>query len=401
MPDNLNTTLSEEQKNAVIRLIAENIEEPQNFGHQGNPSEKQKALNFQVVNAAKIKPISPGSDENELLANRFLCRQGILLLAGPTGIGKSSFIMQCALSWGLGQGCFGINPTNELKTLLIQAENDEGDLAEEIAGVLKGMGLSRRKAAEALKRVDIISISTVTGSDVPELIRKAVSRNSGQPYDIVIIDPVFSYLGGDASAQETVSHFLRNTLLPCLIELKIGCILVHHTNKPPRAKDKDMWQGAELAYLGAGSAEWANAARAVLGIKVTPSPAVFELVAPKRGNRLGWQDPQGYPTIKKLIAHSRKPGEIFWREADEDEIISVAQEKANKTVEQKIANLWNNENEEFTRKEFIARAEQRGIKKSSAYEHWKKGPIKGVFTVSKKGKAKLSSKYRPEAIISE
>jgi hypothetical protein len=70
------------------------------------------------------------NDPDELLRFRFLCRRGLLLLCGPTGIGKSSFAMQCMILWALGLPAFGIAPVRPLKSLLIQAENDEGDLAE-------------------------------------------------------------------------------------------------------------------------------------------------------------------------------------------------------------------------------------------------------------------------------
>ena len=70
------------------------------------------------------------NDGQELLRNRFLCRGGGLLLVGPTGIGKSSLSMQMMISWALGRGLFGVEPARPVISLLIQAENDEGDLAE-------------------------------------------------------------------------------------------------------------------------------------------------------------------------------------------------------------------------------------------------------------------------------
>lgn len=399
MNDDRSNTLSEGEKELILQCF-EGIEacpEP-----EPRSAESENQIDFTVVNAATIKPIAKGKDETELLKDRYLCQKGILLLAGPTGIGKSSFTMQCLLTWGMGQSCFGITPRRKLRSLLIQAENDEGDIAEEIEGVTKGLGLTGRRAVEAKKQVDIVSISTATGEKVAQLIKSAVSRNTGDPYDFVVIDPVFAFLGGDASSQETVSRFLRNTILPCINEACIGCIIVHHTNKPLRAKDKDMWQGTDLAYLSAGSAEWANAVRAVLGIKTTAIAGVFELIAPKRGNRLGWKDGQGQPAFKKLIAHSRKPGEIFWREADADEIAEVSREKGTRSVEQKIANLWNNESEQLAQEEFLARAKQRGVSKSSAYNYWKTGAEKGVFKLSKRqGKALLTGKFKPEVVIVE
>src|SRR3954471_16663965 len=55
-------------------------------------------------------PASPEGDPDELLKKRYLCRGGGLLIAGPTGIGKSSFTMQLMVEWALGYDSFGIMP---------------------------------------------------------------------------------------------------------------------------------------------------------------------------------------------------------------------------------------------------------------------------------------------------
>ena len=42
--------------------------------------------------------------------------------------------MQMAVSWALGKEVFGIKPVKPLKSLLIQAENDFGDVSEMLRG---------------------------------------------------------------------------------------------------------------------------------------------------------------------------------------------------------------------------------------------------------------------------
>src|SRR5688500_19891006 len=90
--------------------------------------------------SALVRPID--GDPNELLRHRFLCRGGGLLLVGPTGIGKSSLSMQAMIMWAVGRGVFWIQPVRPLKSLLVQAENDEGDLAEMRDGVIAGLHLN-------------------------------------------------------------------------------------------------------------------------------------------------------------------------------------------------------------------------------------------------------------------
>ena len=58
------------------------------------------------------------------------------------------------------------------------------------------------------------------------------------PFDIVIVDPAFAYLGGDSNSQKDVSHFMRELLNPLLQRHQVGLVLAHHTNKPLRGRKR-------------------------------------------------------------------------------------------------------------------------------------------------------------------
>lgn len=60
-----------------------------------------------------------------------------MLLAGPSGIGKSSLLAQFILSLIQGLPWFGFIPTKAARVLLVQAENDLYDLKEMFAGFLE------------------------------------------------------------------------------------------------------------------------------------------------------------------------------------------------------------------------------------------------------------------------
>ena len=256
------------------------------------------------------------NDPNELLKNRFLCRTGGLLLVAPSGIGKSAYVTQVALCWSIGKPALGIDPARPLRILIIQAENDDGDLAEMRDGVIQGMtdsGVFTAEEAEtSAKSVRVMRCTTITGEGVGPLIRQHAND-----CDLVIIDPLFSFIGGDVMQARDTSHFLREVLNPVAEELNIGIMLVHHTTKPPKGQDRYAWQAGELAYLGAGSSELTNWARAVLAIRSRGDERVFELVAPKRGRRLGWTDANGQHATSKLISHSNSG--ICWIELSPDE----------------------------------------------------------------------------------
>ena len=268
-----------------------------------------------------------GRDPSELIGRRFLYRGGVLLVLGPTGIGKSSFVIQLGIHLAVGKPLFGIVPgevyrLNGMRVLLIQAENDEGDLAEMRDGVLAGCKeLRAAEKRQALEQFKGCTINDRSAERFAEALGALLERQG--PFDVVIVDPAFAYLGGDSNSQRDVSYFMRELLNPLLQKHGVGMILAHHTNKPLRGKEKENWEAGDYAYLGAGSAEWINPARAALAIRSLGSDSVFELRAPKRGKRLRWEDEDGRPTVKRYIAHHGDPGVICWRDATFDEIEEV------------------------------------------------------------------------------
>jgi putative DNA primase/helicase len=257
------------------------------------------------------------SDPDELLKDRYLCRGGILLIVAPTGVGKSVFEMQLKISFALGHECFGIRPARPLSSLLIQAENDEGDIAEMRDGVIHGLRLTPGQIEEAKSRTFIHTEDSKTGAELVALVDRLLEVHKT---DLLELDPALSYLGGDARSGEDVGRFLRNQLNPVLHRHGCGCILVHHTNKPASGKEKADWQAGDFAYLGSGSAEWANVPRAIMALRSIGSHDIYELRAGKRGARLGWKDAEGKTSYSRLIGHSNEPGFIYWRDASEDEL---------------------------------------------------------------------------------
>ncbi len=262
-------------------------------------------------------------DPTELLRTGYLCRGGGLLLCGPTGIGKSSLAMQAKLLWGLGRECFGITPVKPLTSLLIQAENDDGDLAEMRDGVIAGLDLTPAQVQAALANITVACEDTRTGAAFTNFT-VAPLLEKHRP-DLVWIDPALAYLGGEASAQRDVGGFLRNQINPLLHTFQCGGIIITHTNKPPTGREKPSWQAGDFAYSGTGSAEWANWARAVLALRSIGSHDVFELRAGKRGARLGWQDADGQRSYVRHLAHSERG--ICWREVASDEIPQTGRPK--------------------------------------------------------------------------
>jgi hypothetical protein len=258
-------------------------------------------------------------DPDELLKSRYLGRGGGLLLVGPTGIGKSTIAMQCSVQWALGKAAFEIEPKDNLKSLIIQAENDDVDMVEMFNGVCEALEIKDTERENTGKNIIVAREDATAGSDFfLKVVRPMVEKHKPQ---LLWIDPALAFLGGESNSQKDVGNFLRTLLNPLIREFKCGAIVLHHTNKPPSGKDVSSWSNSDFAYAGGGSAEWANWARAVLVVKPIRGSPIFELMAAKRGGRIGWKAPDGQTkAYSRYIAHSKVKGQLYWRDADPGEI---------------------------------------------------------------------------------
>lgn len=254
-------------------------------------------------------------DESELLETRYLCRGGGLLICGATGIGKSSLAIQLAMLWGIGKGAFGLNPPRPLKTLIVQAENDDGDIAEFRDGVCAGYNFTASDMRQASDNVVIRYETRNRGSMLTSQILRPLC--AAHLPDIVILDHALAYLDGDARSAKDVGNFLRTLLDPIIDEFRCGMVILHHTPKPSQDK-RNAWADGDFAYAGLGSIEWPGWARAVLFIRDVSKGNVFEVRAPKRGQRLNWKDDKGQPAQLIHIAHCND--KICWRDATSEEV---------------------------------------------------------------------------------
>src|ERR1035441_10499804 len=274
-----------------------------------SPNEQELDEGIEVRGLTEYMALKP-TDDAELIKDRFLCKGGGLLFVAPTGVGKSSWSMQTAISWSLGKSSFGMTPVRKLKSLIIQAENDDYDIREEIDGVLKGLYLSEEDQATANNNVNIAHVNDRTGFEFFDEVLEPTLK-AYKP-DLLWIDPVLAYLRGDVSDQKDVSRFLRHSLNPILKKYQCACVLVHHTKKQT-TNGEDV---QDEAYLGMGSSEFSNWCRASLVLrKVKGVNHIFRLSAPKRGTRLHWKkDDKTTPTIDRYVAQSLEPNVIFWNE---------------------------------------------------------------------------------------
>ena len=252
-------------------------------------------------------------DDNDcLLGNRWLCKGGSCVWVGGSGLGKSTLCLQAMMTWAIGLPFLGITPKKPMRSLLIQAENDLGDVAEMAQGVLRHLKakltLSEEQSAMMLANVIIVRDSTKTG---PDFAKMAAALIGVHRPDLCWIDPLLSFMGGDALAQENMTMFLRHCLNPISVATGVTWMVMHHTPKPPKEGQHSQVL-YDLAYAGIGSSELTNWARAVVYLQAVKE-GHFKLSFPKRGGRAAIPWPQGDTDLHE----SKYATHVWLRHAEE------------------------------------------------------------------------------------
>lgn len=288
---------------------------------------------------------TPGPDSEDpdcLFQNRWLRRGMCGAIVSTSGVGKSSFSMQAATVWAGGQECLGVRPLRPLKIGIFQSEDDEYDVAnfrDRIRiGLAAELDWTPEQIQEAESRVTFCALDGSTGARFVEHLRRKQEKHH---FDLLIINPLFAFFGGDLNDGNAMTAFLRHGIDPLIKAeaTKCGCIIIHHTGKPNRDA---MNQGDIFkAYLGSGSGEFTNYIRSALVL--TPwnggkLPGVFDLIAAKHGDKLAWRDPDGKPTTKKTVCYANRlpeyadKGMIFWVEPDAAQLAELKKGAATNTA---------------------------------------------------------------------
>jgi ABC-type transport system involved in cytochrome c biogenesis ATPase subunit len=243
-------------------------------------------------------------------SHRWLCKGGSMLIVGQSGTGKSSLMMQAAVHWCLGRDFFGIKPAKPLRAVVLQAENDAGDISEALQDVIAGAYLDSDEKATLREHLAIFRDTVSTGTTFTAALRQLVID---QQADIVFVDPLLSFAGIDVSDQEQASKFLRHDLAPILLETGAVLVAMHHTGKPKAASDKEGHTVADLAYAGLGSSEFTNWFREVAVLfRCQGEEPIYKFGLTKRRGRAGLKDHANQFKGEIYIRHAAEKGVIRW-----------------------------------------------------------------------------------------
>jgi hypothetical protein len=169
--------------------------------------------------------------------------------------------------------------------------------------VVAKSGMPQDEALRLLNdNLEFVRVTAAAGEEFGAVVRDLVRQH---PVDLVFGDPLLSFVGDDISQQSVASRFLRGVLNPLAFEFGFAWVWSHHTGKPQSdSKSRAHWNANDFAYIGLGSSELTNWARAIAVLQTTKEEGTFKLLLAKRGTRAGVVDEHRLPVTSLVLQHA-------------------------------------------------------------------------------------------------
>lgn len=395
---------------------------PPNLWTEEQHAEAEKAKNkkFAVLYEDRKRlgefpdPLPDSQNPKAIFQTSYLRKGGFMLLVSTLGVGKSTFVSQGSECWARGLPFMGFAPAKPLSIGVFETEDDADEIADFRNNFRKGFraaGWTDVEISESENGENAPTYYPLNGISADNFLGYLEYCQSNAKHDLIIINPAYDFVPGDISKQDVISAW-KTGLFALMEKHAFAVLLVHHTNKVPcNAKERQQWNtGASAAYAGSGSMVLPSAARSVVFIRpIDNKDGLFEMVAAKRGKRLGWKDGEGNPTITKYIAHS--DGLIFWREATPEEAKAASPKSAAAKIPQgaqRVVNAIKNNGAPFASvKALFDHLDKSYDKSENTYRAWlaKAGELQLIsFGIGKPGCSKpvgLPSMFQDDAPANE
>lgn len=255
----------------------------------------------------------------------FLEVGGIVMLIGQSYAGKSTLLTQLAINIAIGREWLFFKLGRALRVLAVQAEDSQNKLVK-MGHMFKRMELSEAELKLASQNTAVLTVRDLQGAKViTEIERHARELKP----DIIILNPLTSFIGGSVYKEEAINEFLRTQLTPMLDRIKVSALVAHHPPKPTNSdKDSKELTAFELQYGGAGMAAITNVARGNMLLSHVNGD-VFKLQVNKGFDDLGTKE-----TTAFLRRSKDENGVMLWErctsEKAEEATEQQAQRKAKK-----------------------------------------------------------------------
>ena len=180
-----------------------------------------------------------------------LLRRNVSILVAPPGSGKSLLTLQMGLMMGTGKEWGGWRPRAAVKTLIINAEDDNDEMRRRLYAACQEMGINdwgelrdRVAVAEAPGNIIVAKADSRTKTVIAQpMVEQLIATVKENAFDVLVVDPFAETFEGDENSN---SELKWAAVLWRRIARECNCavMLVHHTRKfNAEAGDMDSARG--------------------------------------------------------------------------------------------------------------------------------------------------------------
>jgi hypothetical protein len=267
---------------AVIQY-AEPFESPTEQQSSSKEKSAEADIDYQPSGNTPTGYIEVGiCKEDILLGDGYLERGCASLLAGPSGIGKSSIQMQKGCCWACGSSAFDLAPPRPLRVVMVQNEDSRNDLVRQ-SEVARALSLD----PELIRKN--FWIETVRGKIGQDAIKIMCWLIKWWKADLLLVNPLSAYHDGDISRNTDNVAFLYGELGELLDQLRIGLDAAHHKGKPPKTQQKpreDVYH--EVMYDILGGSVLTNFFRGIMTVSPIANSNIHKFTLAKRFEESQW-----------------------------------------------------------------------------------------------------------------
>jgi hypothetical protein len=217
------------------RVVKEKMDSPGNdepdpFGPNGGE---------QASNEKPLRPmpswISYGRKEVDRsqyhVGEGFIEIGGFVMLIGQSYAGKSTLIAQLSIYLAIGRSWLFFHIHRPLKVLVVQAEDPENKLIK-MGHMYKRMGLNDEEIKLADQNTAVLTIR-----DLQDTFAMAEIERHAEAFkpDVVVINPMTSYLGGSVYKDDVINKFFASRTYPDAGSPESQC---HRRSSPAQAHRK-------------------------------------------------------------------------------------------------------------------------------------------------------------------
>jgi hypothetical protein len=193
-----------------------------------------------------------------LVEPALVVRGGIFCITGAPGKGKTSFMLNCLISWASGRdmfpGCDQLTASQPIRSLIIENEGAPGEFHRKVGIMLNKGPLNDTERRLANENVMVWGDGGYSGFklDDPAYVERLSRGCEDHKPDVIFIEPFHGLWSGEENSASEMRK-----VLDTMQEIATGhdcCVLIaHHDRKSGASEDGDMMNAARGSGALAGA----------------------------------------------------------------------------------------------------------------------------------------------------